>query len=202
MESLAGIEPNAAALGQATPQSGAEWGPGAVDEMLGQAPPAAGLSLESAPPPPRSMRAREAAPPPKSHRSHRGVVVSSAILVYCHETFMKPGFRKAVCAQNNVNRTTLNSALNVLKKDHEMRTVKQAKVAARDDPGCADHAAALLELEPYKELWPQTLRNPAAATLPAKSGKNGAANYLGSGVCQAEYLRVFDLTVCTLNPNP
>jgi len=52
MESLAAIEPNAAALGQAAPQRGASWQRGQPDEMLDGGLPAASLALESAPPSP------------------------------------------------------------------------------------------------------------------------------------------------------
>ncbi|KAJ1478872.1 hypothetical protein T484DRAFT_1816386 [Baffinella frigidus] len=136
-----------------------------------------------------SVRARVAAPQTPS--KPRGDVVSSAILVYCQGDFMKEGFKKAVCVQNSVKRTTLHSAIAKLNGDHQMREVKKAAVAARD-PKSDDHAELLLELSPFKEFWPEVLSNPGAAKLHPKSRANGAQNYLGSGVKQSDYIRVFD----------
>eukprot|EP00290_Baffinella_frigidus_P005688 CAMPEP_0180127028 /NCGR_PEP_ID=MMETSP0986-20121125/6017_1 /TAXON_ID=697907 /ORGANISM="non described non described, Strain CCMP2293" /LENGTH=199 /DNA_ID=CAMNT_0022066509 /DNA_START=524 /DNA_END=1120 /DNA_ORIENTATION=+ len=87
-----------------------------------------------------SVRARVAAPQTPS--KPRGDVISSAVLVYCQEDFLKPGFRKAVCVQNSVKRTTLHSAIAKLNGDHQMREVKKAAVAARD-PKSDDHAELL-----------------------------------------------------------
>jgi len=155
------------------------------------------------------METRWAAAVPQAPSTPRSDVVGSAILVFCHEDFMLPGFKKCVCVKNNVKRTTLKSALEKLKRDHEMPEVKRAAVKARDDRQSDEHAAVLLELAPFKEYWPAALSNPGAAKLPPTSRKHGSENYLGSGVPQAEYHRVFDEMVpiptpqiSTLNPKP
>jgi hypothetical protein len=146
------------------------------------------------------MRARVAAPQASSNP--RGAVITTAILVYCHEDIMKQGFRKAVFLHNKVNRTTLNSALLKLKGDLEMRVVKRAAVAARDDPTSPDHEGVLLELGPFKEFWPVELAQPGAAKLPPPSRKNGAENYLGSGAKQADFLPILDEMVGTQTLEP
>jgi len=148
----------------------------------------------------RCRQTRVPAALPQAPSTPRGDVVGSAILVFCQEDFMLPGFRKAVCVKNHVKRTTLLAAVQRLQRDHEMPEVKRAAVKARDDRNTDEHAALLLELAPFKEFWPVELANPGAAKLPPKSMKKGAQNYLGSGVHQAEYLRVFDEMVSILNP--
>ena len=155
----------------------------------------------------REMRWPAAAP--QAPNTPRSDVMGSAILVFCHEDIMLPGFKKSVCVKNSVKRQTLNSALKRLQGDHEMPEIKRAAVKAREDRKSEEHAAVLLDLAPFKEYWPAVLSDPGAAKLPTSSRKNSSDNYLGSGVPQAEYHRVFDemvpiLTpqISTLNPQP